>query len=142
MTVLVTGKSGGSALAAVGDGLVSCATNEKWDSARMMILIRVAFILYLYLLKAVCAVEEDAVLSVTAERNIGIFFRKLIAQTEGNVRRQLIAEGYGTAVTMHVFVEKPAGVSSILIERFGRKQGITNEVPGQCVPDIVQGNKV
>ena len=48
MTVLVTGKSVGSALAAVGDGLVSCATNEKWDSARMMIMITVAFILYLY----------------------------------------------------------------------------------------------
>jgi hypothetical protein len=48
MTVLVTGKSEGSALAAVGDGLVSCATNEKLDSARMTIMITVAFILYLY----------------------------------------------------------------------------------------------
>jgi hypothetical protein len=48
MTVLVTGKSGGGALAAVGDGLVSCATNEKLDSARMMIMITVVFILYLY----------------------------------------------------------------------------------------------
>ena len=45
MTVLVTGKSGG-ALVAVGDGLVSCATNEKWDCARIMIMIAVAFILY------------------------------------------------------------------------------------------------
>jgi len=48
MTVLVTGKSGGSALAAVGEGLVSCATNEKLDNAKMVIMNTAAFILYPY----------------------------------------------------------------------------------------------
>ena len=48
MTVLVIGKSGAIALAAVGDGLVSCATNEKLDNARMVIMNTAAFILYPY----------------------------------------------------------------------------------------------
>src|SRR6266550_3648153 len=100
MTVVVTGRSGVSAFAAVGDGLVSWATNEKLNSARMMIMNTVTFILYPLFLKAVSAVEGDAVLGVVAKRNIRILFRKLIAQSEGNVRRQLIANGNGTAVTM------------------------------------------
>ena len=48
MTVLVTGKSGGCALAAVGEGLLSCAINEKLDNARMVIMNTAAFILYPY----------------------------------------------------------------------------------------------
>jgi hypothetical protein len=46
MTVLVTGKSGGSALAVVGDGVTSCATNEKLDNTKVMIMNAVTFILY------------------------------------------------------------------------------------------------
>src|SRR5437588_6613706 len=41
--------------------------------------------------------ERDAILGVVAERNIGILFRKLIAQSERNVWCQLIADGNGTA---------------------------------------------
>src|SRR5437588_11056042 len=126
MTALVTARSGGSALAAAGDGLVSCATNEKSDRARMMIMNTVTFILYPLFLKAVSAVERDAVLGVVAERNIGILLRKLIPQSEGNMGGKLIANGNGAAVTMQMLVDKPNGVIGILKKHFGRKQGITN----------------
>src|SRR5437773_778598 len=62
MTVLVTGRSGVSAFAAVGDGVVSWAANEKLDSARVMIMNAVTFILYPLFLKAVSAVEGDTIL--------------------------------------------------------------------------------
>jgi len=93
-------------------------------------------------LKTVCSVEGDAVLVVVAERNIGILFRKLIAQSEGHVRRQLIADANGAAVAMQVFVDKSAGIIGILKKHFGRKQGITNDIPRHCMPDVIQGNKV
>src|SRR4030095_6690706 len=93
-------------------------------------------------LETVGAVERDAVLGVVAEWNIGIFFDELIAQAKGDVRRQLIPDGNSAAVTMEMLIDEAAGFIGMLIEYLGRKQGVADDVPDDCVPDVIEGNKV
>jgi hypothetical protein len=43
---------------------------------------------------------------------------------------------------MEMFTDKAAGIVRILIKNLGRKQCIANDVPGNCMSDVIQHDVV
>ena len=55
---------------------------------------------------------------------------------------QLIADRDRAPITLKMFVNETARIIRILVEKLGRKQGVTDNIPRDGVTDIIQGNIV
>src|ERR1700730_1003944 len=96
----------------------------------------------LLFLETICAVDRNAVLIVIAQEDVRLFGCALIADPEGDVRRQLIAECNCAAESLKMFVEKAARFIGIFVEKLSRKKRAADQIPSQRVPNKIQGDVI